>query len=68
MPQLFPPRRRKAFHEAVLHEILAERVVSSRGLRRPRGVRRQQSKFPVRQRQRLSKNRIEIERCIKIIK
>jgi len=64
---LFPPRRRKAFHEALLQEILAERVVSSRGLRRPRGVRRQQSKFSVRRRQRLSQERIEIERCIRII-
>ena len=67
-PRLFPPRRRKAFHEALLQEILAERVVSSRGLSRPRGVRRPQSKFPVRRRQRLSRERIEIERCIRIIK
>jgi len=52
----------------MLREILAERVVSSRGLSRPRGVRRQQSKFPVRRRRRLSKDRIEIERCIRIIK
>jgi hypothetical protein len=52
----------------LLQEILAERVVSSRGLRRPRGVRRPQSKFPVRRRQRLSKDRIVIERCIRIIK
>lgn len=47
------------FHESVLDEILTERVVSSRGLHRPRGVRRQQSKFPVRRRQKLSNVRIE---------
>jgi hypothetical protein len=52
----------------MLQEILAERVVSSRGQRRPRGVRRQQSKFPVRRRQKLSKVRIEVARSIRIIK
>ena len=52
----------------MLKEILAERVVSSRGLHRPRGVRRPQNKFPARHRQRLSQERIEIGRCIKIVK
>jgi hypothetical protein len=52
----------------LLKEILAERVVSSRGLHRPRAVRRQQSKFSVRRRQRLGHDRIEIARCIRIIK
>ena len=36
---LSPPRHRKAFHEAVL-EVLEERVVSSRGRRNPRAVKR----------------------------
>ena len=44
---LSPPRHRKAFHEAVLQEILEERVVSSRGRRNPRAVRKM-SGFPVR--------------------
>ena len=34
-----PPRARPALHEAVLAEILEERVASSRGRRVPRGVR-----------------------------
>src|SRR4051794_34291726 len=33
----FPPRAKLALHEAVLNEILEERVVSSRGRRVPRG-------------------------------
>ena len=34
-------------HEAILEEILEQRVASSRGLRKPRGVKRKQTKFPV---------------------
>jgi hypothetical protein len=37
-------------HEAVLNEILEERVVSSRGRRVPRGVKRKMSSFPLRPR------------------
>ena len=40
----------KVFHEAVLDEILQERVVSSRNRRNPRGVKRKMSNFPLRQR------------------
>ncbi|MGH9328482.1 MAG: hypothetical protein ACRD2B_17570, partial [Terriglobia bacterium] len=65
---LFPPRRKKMFHESVLEEILAERVVSSRGLSRPRGVRRPQSTFPVRRREKLSNVRIEATQAIRITK
>ena len=45
---LFPPRRRKAFHEAVLDEILDERVAARRGRRNWRGVKRKMSSFPLR--------------------
>jgi len=38
----------------VLDEILQERVVSSRGPRTPRAVKRKLSKFPVRRQQRSS--------------
>src|SRR5215203_149078 len=37
--QPFPPRARTALHEAVLNEILEERVASSRGWHVPRGPR-----------------------------
>jgi Transposase DDE domain. len=52
LPQfgLFPPQERKAFHKAVLAEILEERVVSSRGRQIPRGVKRKMSNFPLRPR------------------
>lgn len=36
---LFPPRRRNVFHEALLEEILRERVASSRSSINLRGVR-----------------------------
>ena len=45
---LFPPRRRKAFHDAVLDEILDERVIVRRGRRNWRAVKRKMSSFPVR--------------------
>jgi hypothetical protein len=35
-----------AFHDSVLDEILEERVVSSRGKRNPRGVKRRVSCWP----------------------
>lgn len=44
---LFPPRRRKAFHESVLDEILEERVVARRGRRNRRGVKRKMSSYPL---------------------
>ena len=45
---LFPPRDRKAFHDAVLTEILDEPVASSRNRRNPRGVKRKMSNYPLR--------------------
>ena len=47
-PSLFPPQTIKAFHDALLDEMLAERVASSRNRRTPRGVKRKMSKFPPR--------------------
>src|SRR5579864_8742663 len=44
----FPPRKRRAFHDAVLDEILQERVSSSRNRRNPRCVKRKMSNFPLR--------------------
>src|SRR6266581_2006586 len=49
---LFPPRQRKVFHEAILDEILEERVVSSRNRINPRGVERKMSNYKLRPRQR----------------
>ncbi len=56
------------FHEAVLNEILQERVVSSRGQRRPRGVKRKMSNFPLRPRGACGSVRIEFSKCIRIVK
>jgi hypothetical protein len=46
----FPPRARRNLHQAVLQEILEERVVSSRGRQVPRGVKRKMSSYPLRPR------------------
>ena len=46
----FPPRARLALHEAVLDEILEERVASSRGRQVPRGVKRKMSNYKLRPR------------------
>ena len=44
------PQRRKTFHDALLDEILDERVVASRTRRNHRGVKRKMSNFPLRPR------------------
>jgi hypothetical protein len=49
---LFPPQQKKVFHEAVLQEILQERVSSSRNRINPRGVKRKMSNYNLRPRQR----------------
>jgi hypothetical protein len=66
--RLFPPRQRRAFHEAVLDEILQERVVSSRTRRNFRGVKRKMSNFPLRPRTYKSLPRIDIKKAIRILK
>ncbi len=57
-----------AFHNAVLDEILQERVVSSRNRRVPRGVKRKMSNFPLRPRRKLPTQRVDVATCIRIVK
>jgi hypothetical protein len=64
----FPPRQRRTFHNAVLDEILQERVVSSRNRRNPRGVKRKMSNFPLRPRHVKPLPKIDIRKAIRIIK
>ena len=45
--QPFPPERFAARIEAILHEILEERCVSSRGRHVPRGLKRKMSGYPL---------------------
>jgi hypothetical protein len=66
--QLFPPRQRTALHQAILDEILQERVVSSRNRLNPRGVKRKMSNYPLRPRQRSRTRRIEFAKRIRIVK
>ncbi len=65
---LFPPRRRKALHEAILREILEERVVSSRNRINARAVERKMSTYRRRPRQPQPTRRINIAQQIRIVK
>ena len=55
-------------HEAVLDEILEERVVSSRGRRVPRGVKRKMSSYPLRPRTPQPTIRVDFTTAIQIVK
>jgi hypothetical protein len=65
---LFPPQARKAFHKAVLAEILEEKVVSSRGRQIPRGVKRKMSNFPLRRGHTSGADRLNYSTYIKVLK
>ncbi len=51
----------KAFYQLVLDELLEERVVSSRGRRRPRGVKRKMSGYPLRPRDPVRNERTQVK-------
>lgn len=65
---LFPPRDRNALHEAILREILQERVVSSRNRVNFRGVKRKMSNYYLRPRKRQPAHRIQFSKRIRIFK
>lgn len=65
---LFPPQDRKALHEAILDEILDERVVSSRKRINPRGVKRKMSSYPLRPRKPQRTRCIDFARKVRIVK
>ena len=52
----------------VLEEILQERVVSSRGRRNPRGVKRKMSSFSLSPRHATPLRKIDIGKAIRIVK
>jgi hypothetical protein len=52
----------------VLDELLQDRVVSSRGRRHPRGVKRKMSNFPLRPRDAKPLESINIAKAVRIIK
>jgi len=56
-----------AFHEAVLEEILEERVVSSRQRWNPRGIKRKMSNYPLRA-CKGKKHSKPVQDCIRILK
>ena len=58
----------KTFHNAVLDEILQERVVSSRNRRNFRGVKRKMSNFPLRPRHAKPLRPVNFRKAIMIIK
>jgi hypothetical protein len=57
-----------SFHDAVLAEILQERVVSSRNRRNPRAVKRKMSNFPLRRKGGAFRPALNIVAAIKISK
>ena len=65
---LFPPARKRAFHKAVLDEILQERAGSSRNRRNFRGVKRKMSNFPLRPRHLKPLPEINIRKAVRILK
>ncbi len=68
MLSLFPPRQRKILHNAILDEILQERVVSSRNRINFRGVKRKMSNYNLRPRKRQRTRRLDVSTRIRIIK
>ena len=64
----FPPQRRTAFHEAVLDELAQDRVVSSRGRRNPRAVKKSVGKYPIRARCQVKPPPIDFTNCVKMLK
>jgi hypothetical protein len=52
----------------VLEEILQERIVSRRGRRNPRGVKRKMSNFPLRPRHAKPLKPINIEKVIRVLR
>jgi hypothetical protein len=65
---LFPPQQKKILHEAILDEILDERVVSSRNRINPRGVKRKMSNYKLRPRKRQRTRRLDVAKRIMIVK
>ena len=63
-----PPRDQTAFREVVLAEMLDERVYSSRGMRRPRGVKRKMNSYKLRPRGTLSRERTDLASSVRILK
>jgi hypothetical protein len=55
-------------NEAILEEILEERVSSSRNRINPRGVKRKMSNYPLRSRKRQPTRRIDVSEHIQIVK
>ncbi len=65
---LFPPQQKKVLHEAILDEILEERVSSSRNRINPRGVKRKMSNYNLRPRKRQRTRRLDPAKWIRIVK
>jgi hypothetical protein len=63
----FPPERRQAFHDAVLDEILQERLCERAHRRNKRGVKRKMSNFPIRRRTDKPLPPVNIKTAIRIV-
>ena len=66
-PSLFPPHQLRAWHDAVLDEILQERLGARRNRRNKRGVKRKMSNFPLRRKSDKCQPPIEIAKAIRVL-
>ena len=55
-------------HRLIIAEILEERVVSSRGRRNPRGVKRKMTNYNIRQPACSPTTKVDYAECIKVLK
>ena len=56
------------FYDRILDQLLQDQVVSNRGRRNPRGVKRKMSNFPLRPRHAKPLKSINFDKAIRIIK
>ena len=62
-----PPAQRKAFHEAVIKELLSERVAERCGRAPMRGVKRKMSRWPLRRARAESDKSVSADRVISLV-
>ena len=55
-------------HNEIIDELAEDRVVSSRGRRNPRAVKKSVGRYPIRARCRTMSTRIDFATCVKVLK
>ena len=55
-------------HNVILDELAEDPVVSSRGRRNPRAVKKSVGRYPIRARCTKEPTRVDFEKCVKVLK